>query len=435
MLHRRRTTQVVDGNDTNSRPVRRLRRGHPLGVLRNGQYRRYWAAGFATFTGFNMQMLIRGWMMYELTQSPLMVTMVTAAMMLPMLFLSLVGGALADRIDRKKITIVADITMLCAFTVLFGISAAGIMAPWHILTISAINGIAFSLSVSARQAMISGIVHREQMRTAVGLSATTFNSAQIIGPAIGGTMLPLLGATWALGVSSIAVLPAIYFYSTLKPAHHTSVKDASGSIIENVKAGLSYAFGHKTLRFLMLGSMVMILTVGPFQSLMPVFAEDVLHVGAGGLGVLMLAAGIGALTGSIVVVVIGERVGHQKLELLFGLLAAAALSAFALSPWFALSIFLVSITAFAVTSFMVINMTVVQIMTPDHLRGRVVSVRFLVIGLMPFGALSMGGAAETIGAPTAVAIIAGIGAIGFALVQIASRIFSKPDSQSTPSNK
>ena len=376
-----------------------------------------------------MQMLIRGWMMYELTQSPLMVTMVTAAMMMPMLFLSLVGGALADRFDRKKITMVSDIIMVGSFAALFGVSAAGIMAPWHILAVSVVNGIAFSMAVSSRQALISGLVHREQMRTAVGLSATTYNSAQIIGPAIGGAMLPLLGATWALGVSTIVVIPAIFLYSTLKPAQHSSVNSAKGSIVENVKAGLTYSFQNSTLRFLMLGAMVMILTVGPFQSLMPVFAEDVLGVGAGGLGVLMLAAGFGALVGSISVVAIGESVAHQKLQLVFGLLAAASLTAFALSPLFVLSILLVTITAFATTGFMVVNMTVVQIMTPDYMRGRVVSVRFLVIGLMPFGALSMGVAAESVGAPTAVAIIAGVGAVGFALVQIASRIFSPSDSQ------
>jgi Na+/melibiose symporter-like transporter len=376
-----------------------------------------------------MQMLIRGWMMYDLTQSPLMVTMVTAAMMMPMLFLSLVGGALADRLDRKTITMASDVTLFASFAALFGISLAGVMAPWHIIAVSIVNGIAFSLAISARQAMISGLVHREQLRTAVGLSATTYNSAQIIGPAIGGVMLPVLGPTWALGASAVVVLPALYLYTTLRPVHHHSVNDAKGSIVENVKAGLSYAYQNSTLRFLMLGAMVMILTVGPFQSLMPVFAEDVLNVGAGGLGVLMLAAGLGALVGSISVVAIGENVAHQKLELIFGLVAAAALTAFALSPWFGLSIFLVSITAFATTGYMVVNMTVVQVMTPDYIRGRVVSVRFLVIGLMPFGALSMGFGAEALGAPIAVAIIAGVGAVGFALVQIASRIFSKPDAE------
>jgi len=362
--------------------------------------------------------------MYDLTSSPLMVTMVTAAMMMPMLFLSLVGGALADRVDRKLITIASDITLLGSFIALFVISAAGILEPWHILAVSAVNGIAFSLAVSARQALISGLVHREQMRTAVSLSATTYNSAQIFGPAVGGVLLPIFGATTALGISAVIVLPALFLYASLRPHEHHSANDAKGSIVENVKAGLRYAYQTTTLRFLLLGAMVMILTVGPFQSLMPVFAEDVLNVGAGGLGVLMLSAGIGALTGSIAVVAIGERIPHEKLELVFGLSGAAMLAAFALSPSYALSIVLVGITAFGVTSFMVVNMTVTQISCPDYIRGRVVSVRFLVIGLMPFGALSMGALAESFGATNAVTIVAAVGAVGFVLVQLASRLFA-----------
>lgn len=380
-------------------------------------------------------MLIRGWMMYELTESPLMVAMVPATMMMPMLLLSLFGGVLADRLDRKMITLAADGTLLASFLALFAISAAGIIAPWHIIALSVINGITFSLAVSARQSLVSGLVHREQMRTAVGLSATTYNSAQIVGPAIGGIMLSIMGTTWTLGVSAILVIPALVLYSSLNPIHHTSVNDASGSITDNIKAGLSYVFEHSTLRFLMLGAIVMILTVGPFQSLMPVFAEEVLNVGAGGLGVLMLAAGVGSLAGSLTVVAIGEKVSHQKLELAFGLLASVTLIGFALSSWYLLSISLVTITAFAATSYMVVNMTVVQVYCPDYIRGRVVSIRFLVIGLMPFGALSMGAAAEALNAPIAVALIAVIGAVGFAAVQLVSRIFTKAESPKVPNNQ
>ena len=219
-------------------------------------------------------------------------------------------------------------------------------------------------------------------------------------------------------------MPALFLYASLKPVHHPGPNGARGSIIENVKAGLSYAYSNSTLRFLMLGTMVMSLTVGPFQSLMPVFAEDVLNIGAGGLSLLLLFAGFGALAGSISVVVIDERVGPQKLELVFGLLAAVSLAAFALSPWVVLSALLVSVTSFAATGFMVVNMTVVQVTAPDYIRGRVVSVRFLVVGLMPFGAISMGALAETIGPSTAVAIVAVVGVFGFAGVQVLSRIFS-----------
>ncbi len=423
---------MVSGEATSkARPVRRIRRGHPLGVLRNRQFRRYWIAGLATFTGFNMQMLIRGWMMYELTSSPLMVTMVTAAMMMPMLFLSLVGGALADRVDRKIVTLISDITLFISFVALTVISALGIMAPWHIIVISVINGIAFSLAISSRQALVSGLVHREQLRTAVGLSATTFSSAQIIGPAIGGAILPFLGPTWALGASSVAIVPALFLYASLKPAHLSSSSKPTGSIVENVKAGLSYAYSNTTIRFLMLGTMVMILTMVPYQSLMPVFAEDVLKVGAGGLGVLLLFAGIGSLIGSLSVVAIDDKVEPQKLELIFGLLASVSLIGFALSPWFAVSVLLVGISAFATTGFMVVNMTAVQVLSPDYIRGRVVSVRFLAIGLMPIGALFMGALAETLGASMAVGIVAILGAIGLAGVQVASRFLSGEHDSST----
>ena len=149
-------------------------------------------------------------------------------------------------------------------------------------------------------------------------------------------------------------LPAVFLYLSLKPVHHSSSSSPQGSIVENVKAGLSYAYTNSTLRFLMLGTVVMVLTMGPFQSLMPLFAEDVLKAGAGRLSVLLLFAGVGSLVGSLSVVAIDDKVNHQKLELFFGLLASASLAAFALSPWFVVSVLLVGVTAFAATGFMVV---------------------------------------------------------------------------------
>ncbi len=368
-----------------------------------------------------MQLLTRGWLIHDMTGSPFLVAMVTAAMMLPMLLLSLVGGVLADRMDRRRLIIASDVSFVITFTLLFLLVATDRVAPWHIFAVSVANGVAFALAVSARQALISGLVHREQLRTAVGMSALTFNTSQIIGPAMAGVLLPTLGPSAALATSAVLVLPAIYLYSTLRPAHQPVRGSATGSVIENVKAGISYAINDATIRLLMLGSLVMILTVGPFQSLMPVFAEDVLHVGAGGLSVLLLAAGLGSLAGSITVISIGDRWRHESIELVMGLLAAAALAGFAFSPWFPLSIVMVGFTGFAMTAFMVTNMTVVQVVVPDKLQGRVMSVRFLVIGLMPVGAASIGGVAETAGAPIAVGVAALIGGFLFLLVQVKGR--------------
>lgn len=405
-----------------NRPPIRLRRGHPLGVVRSRQYRAYWLAGFSTFTGYNMQILTRGWMMQELTGSPFMVSLVVAAMMLPMLFLSLLGGVLADRMSRKAITIAADTSFVVTFSILTVVTAMGIVQPWHILLISALNGTAFALSVSARQALIAGLVHREQLRTAVGLSALTFNTGQIVGPALAGALLPTLGAEWSLAAGVVLVAPALYLYSTLRPAHQPVRSDQTGSVLDNLRVGVRHAYRDPTIRLLLTGALIMVFTVGPFQALMPVFAEDVLAVGAGGLSVLLLSAGFGALAGSLAVISIGERIPHEKVELFFGLLGTLSLAGFALSPWFPVSVLLIGLTGFAMTSFMVSNMTVLQVVTPDKLRGRVMSVRFLVIGMMPVGAAVAGGVAEATGAPAAVSVLALIGFGLFAFTQIAGRL-------------
>ena len=279
---------------------------------------------------------------------------------------------------------------------------------------------------SARQALVAGLVHREQLRTAVGLSALTFNTGQIIGPAVAGGLLTGLGPEWALAAGMFLVIPSLFLYSSLKPAHQPVRSDSSGSMLENLRTGVRHAVNDPTIRLLLIGAFIMVFTVGPFQSLMPVFAEDVLAVGAGGLSILLLAAGAGALLGSIVVISIGDRIPHRKIELFFGLLGTIALAGFAFSPWFGVSVALIALTGFAQTSFMVTNMTVVQVVTPDKLRGRVVSVRFLVIGMMPIGAAATGAVAEATGAPLAVGVLALVGLGLFTAVQIAGRLRQSP---------
>lgn len=366
-------------------------------------------------------MLARGWLMNDLTHSPFMVAMVQAAMMAPMFFLSLVGGVLADRVDRKQLTIAADVASLGGYALLAMLVVTSVVQPWHIIAISVWNGIGFALSMPGRQALVSSVVHREQLRTAVGLAATTFNSSQIVGASVAGLMIASIGTGWTFAASALVMLPAIALYVSLKPNHMPKRVGPPESIMTNLRVGLRYTAADPTLRLLMLGALVIATTVGPFQALLPVFVTDVYNLTGGALGIMVLVAGIGSLTGSIAILSIGGRVPHERVEILFGLIAAVALIGFALSPWYPLSVALVGITAFAMTSFMVSNMTVVQVVVPDSLRGRVMSVRFLVIGCQPLGAAAIGAAAEVWGPPTGVALVAGIGALAFLVVQITGK--------------
>ena len=380
-------------------------------MLRAGQFRRYWVAGLATFTAFSMQMMTRGWLVEEMTGSPFLVSMVMAAMMLPMLFLSLFGGVLADRLDRRKVVVAADISTLAGFVVISLLAAFDALAPWHAITISLWNGIGFALSMPARQTLVGGLVHREQLRTAVGLSMTTYSASQIVGASVAGFVIARLGADWAMGISTLLLLPAIFTYATLQPARRGPAADRRTPVLSNLKSGLSFTFGSPALRTMMLGALIVTFTIGPFQALMPIFAAKVLEVGPAAFGNLVLAGGCGSLAGSLVIVTFGGRIGQRKTAIITGLAAAIALAGFASSSSYPVSFVLVTVTSMCMTAFMVNNMTGVQMESPDNIRGRVLSLRFLIIGSQPVGAMAVGALAEVYGAQVTVAAFALFGAV------------------------
>ncbi len=356
-------------------------------------------------------MLTRGWLVEDMTGSPFLVSMVMAAMMLPMLFLSLFGGVLADRFARHKVVAVGDFSTLAGFAVLFLLVMLDMLNAWQVIAVSFWNGIGFALSMPARQTLAGGLVHREQLRTAVGLSMTTYSTSQIVGASVAGIMIAQLGAEWTLGISTLLLVPAILAYGTLRPHRHGASVDRKTSAIANLKSGVKFTFASPALRTMMIGALIVTITIGPFQALMPVFAAEVLKVGPAALGNLVLAAGCGSLTGSLVVIAFGTRFGQRKTAIFSGVIAALALAGFASSSLYLASVALVAVTSMAMTAFMVNNMTGVQMESPDEVRGRVLSLRFLLIGFQPIGAVGLGALSEVYGAQVAVASFALAGAV------------------------
>ena len=400
---------------------------HPLAPFSSRNFLRFWLAGTLSFTGFSIQMLSRGWLMHEMTDSPFLVSMVSASMMLPMLFLSLAGGVLADRFDQARMIVIAEIVMLATFALMAVLVATSAVQPWSLLALSTVNGVVFALSGPARQTVVANLVPRPQLGAAVGLNMVVFNAAQIIGPAIGGVLLSSLGTEVAFAVSAAFMVPSLALYLTVRPepAARNARNARNGGKRESAWAGIRSGFAHiasdPSLRFLILGALVIILTVMPWQALAPVFAADVLGRGAAGLGTIVLSAGVGALVGTVVVISVGSRLDHDKVEMMAGFAAIGAVSGFALSGLFPLTVMFAGFAGFASAVFMVTNMTVIQLSVPDELRGRVVSVRFLVIGMQPLGMLTVGATAEIIGPQWAVAGLALIGAAFFGLVQLFAR--------------
>ena len=370
----------------------------------------YWLAGFLAFTAYSMQMLTRGWLMEQLTGSPFLVALVPAGMMLPMLFLSLFGGVLADRLDIRKVVVASDISTFAGYVVVTLLAVFEVLAPWQLIAISIWNGVGLALAMPSRQVLINGLVRRDQLRTAVGLSITTYSAAQIVGAPLAGILIAGTGPEWALGASAFMMLPAILLYSGIHRPRREPVADRRLSLTTTLKIGLSFTFASPALRTMMIGALIVTFAMGPFEALMPVFAADVLNVGPAALGNLVLAAGVGSLAGSLGVVTFGPGFDQRKIAIASGLITALTVTGFAASSWFPVSVVLAALAAMAMTAFMVNNLTGIHVEAPDAVRGRVLSVRFLVVGSQPVGGLLVGGLAEIYGAQIAVAALALAGA-------------------------
>ena len=370
----------------------------------------YWLAGFLAFTAYSMQMLTRGWLMEQLTGSPFLVALVPAGMMLPMLFLSLFGGVLADRLDMRKVVVASDISTFAGYVAVTLLAVFEVLAPWQLIAISIWNGVGLALAMPARQVLINGLVRRDQLRTAVGLSITTYSAAQIVGAPLAGVLIAGTGPEWALGASALMMLPAILLYSGIRRPRREPVADRRLSLTTTLKIGLTFTFASPALRTMMIGALIVTFAMGPFEALMPIFAADVLNVGPAALGNLVLAAGVGSLAGSLGVVTFGPGFDQRKIAIASGLITALTVTGFAASSWFPVSVVLAALAAMAMTAFMVNNLTGIHVEAPDAVRGRVLSVRFLVVGSQPVGGLLVGGLAEIYGAQIAVAALALAGA-------------------------
>ncbi|MBI4219212.1 MAG: MFS transporter, partial [Chloroflexi bacterium] len=269
--------------------------------------------------------------------------------------------------------------------------------------------------------LITDLVSSRDSRGAIGLSMLFVNMAAILGPAVAGWAIAQYGVPQALIAGTVIGALALPLYLSLKAGSQGISARHGGGMVQNFKEGLAHIRGDASLRWLLLACLVMILTVNSWGALFPAFAEDVLKIGAGGLGVLSTAVGIGALAATVLVVAISGRVPDKAVEIGSGFLFAAFALGMALSGSYLLTTVLAGLAAFAATSFFQTNLTAVQLHAPDEFRGRVISVRFVAWGLQPVGQLANVGLAQAIGAPAALAAFSITGAVSFGLLIAALR--------------
>ena len=395
-------------------PSRAKRSGGPFNGLRPFQSRAYrylFVGTMLTMTGNFMQMVAQGWLIYDLTSSPTWLGIVSFARGLPMLILALVAGVVVDRFDRRTVLITAQgLTALIA-VVLALLIATGLVQPWHVALTAFLSGCLFVLIIPARQALLSSTIERSQLGPAIALMSTGQNSGRIIGPALAGLLIALVGVATSFAVQAFGFVLALLCALMLAP-QPTASASRRGSALSSLTAGLRYVWGDPTVLALTSLQAIPAFLIMPYTQLLPIFARDILHTGPDGLGTLMMANGIGSVLGSVVIVLLPFR--RQGLFLFTSLASLGLLLAvFAASTWLPLSIGIMGLIGTAQAIYLASNNTLVQVATPDELRGRVMSVYMMSWGLMPLGSLPQGVLADWLGAP---AVAAGTGLLACCVV-------------------
>jgi MFS family permease len=375
-----------------------------LGALGQRDFRLLWLGLIVSNTGAWMQQVTASWLLWELTHSPLLLGVYGLCRSLPFIATSLYAGALADRVDRRLLLLIAN-AVNALFPLALGILAAlGRVEPWHIYLAAALSAMVDSFDLPARQALIPALVPRAQLMAALGLVGSLRRATSLLGPSLGGVVVVWMGIAGAFFLNAAsfgAVVLAAALMRTRPPR-----APASGSALAMIGEGLVYVARHPLLGTL-LGVEALVTLCTSYQGILPVFADAVLGVGPAGLGLLMSAPGLGAILGSAGLVSRGDVAAKGRFLLVTGGLFGLALLVFATSRVFVLSVAALVAVGLLDTVYGAVRNTIVQLAAAEQFRGRVVSLQTLTQrGLGPSGNFVTGSLATVVGAPAAVAILA-----------------------------
>lgn len=366
-------------------------------------YRWFWLSLLSSMAAFNMHILIRGWLVYELTGSPRALGLVSASAGVALIAFAPIGGVVADRVDKRNLMIAAQsASALLAVVITILIFTDAIML-WHLVVASVLSGTIFAFSLPARQAVVPELVEKHRIMNAIAIGGGATHLSRVVFPAIGGLLASIVGIAGAYCVVVFCYIAAAVLLLRVPPTGVRAVA-TSASVSFHLAEGLSYIRRSPILVSLLLMAAVPILLGMPYQMLMPVFAESVLGVGVRGLGFLMAAVGVGALIGSLLVASLGDF-RHKGLLLLGSVsLFGLGLIPFALSGNFYLSLGILFCVGVVNTAYLSTNNTLIQTNVDDHVRGRVMSIYVMTFGFNGVGVLLVGEIAEHLDAPVAVAM-------------------------------
>jgi MFS family permease len=394
----------------------------PVGLraLNHRDYRLFFSGQLVSLVGTWMQRVAQSWLVLELTGSPFKLGLINALQSAPMLCLAFVAGAVADRLPKRRVLIGTQTVLMVQALVLAVLVWSGAVQFWHVAVLATCYGLANTLDMPTRQSFVVEMASKEDLPNAIALNSTMVSGARMVGPAIAGLLVDRYGEAWAFGLNGLSFVAVILALAAMQ-AEGLPGPAQGATLGEDIAAGLRYA-ARTPLVALTLGLLSIVgLFVINHNVLVPLLARDVLHEGAHGFGLLMAGVGMGAIVGALAVATLGR--GRPPLALLLGTAGAASgltlLLAAIRNFWAAMLV--LTLVGLSQIVFLASCNTTLQLVVPDQMRGRIMSLyAFVWVGVTPLGSLFVGtiadwygvAAAYAAGGGVALVLILGIGLLG-----------------------
>ena len=423
----RRATRFSPAEETSRPPA--TERPSSFAALRHRDFRLMWAGQFVSITGSQMQLVTINWHVYLLTHSAAALGLVGLVRVVPIILCSLAGGVVADAFDRKRLMLATQTTMLLSAAALAAVTALGLRHVWPIYALTALSSAATAFDNPARQALLPSLVPEEVFPNAVSLGFVAFQVAMVIGPVLGGLVLARFGPAPVYAINAASFLAVIAAVLLIRASGRGKEGEAGRVSLEALKEGLKFVLATP----IMVQTMALDFVATFFASanaLLPIFAQNVLHVGAHGYGLLAGASAFGAVVTGLLLARRHDWPRPGLTILVSVAVYGAATVVFGLSRAYWLSLLMLALSGAADTVSTVIRQTIRQLITPDRLRGRMTSVNMIFfMGGPQLGELEAGLLAAAVGALALVST-----ALAYILVSASSRPRARRTSSSSPSS-
>ena len=379
---------------------------HVLGVLRNAPFRRYVIGSLISDTGSWMQVMAQGWVMAMLTSKAIWLGMANLAAGLPMLLLTMVGGAAADRFDKRKILIITQFVQIGIACGIGLLVLRGQIEIWQILAFAVVLGISNSFEMPTQTALVPELVGRSEIQSGISIDRSVFHGSRVLGPTIGGYLINWLGTASAFFVNALSFIGLIVAILSLPPRPKGSAEEEEKRT-SGVKDGFRFVAKDPPSLAMVILIATQSLCIFPIITvMMPLYVRTVLHRGADGFGSLMGASAIGSFVGSIFLIGL-PRDKRVPLMMVNTIAITIVISGLSFAPSFYVVMALLIVNSLALAMNFALCSTIVQERAPDYLRGRVSAVFMLsFVGLMPLAGLGVTSLSDLIGMPKALTIAA-----------------------------